>query len=100
MILHCIMLAAVNIWLEREKPMRLFDHTILLTEDIGARKKNSKIIAEFSVKRLCESSPYLCHHNRYPIGISQFTVETKMPADVLIWTLKKDHVVKNPVGCV
>ena len=38
-ILHCIMLAAENICFESGKLMRMFDHTILLTEDIGARKK-------------------------------------------------------------
>ena len=98
-ILHCIMLVAENIWFEIGKSMRMFDHTILLTEEIMVQAKNLKIVAELSGKMLCESIPYLCHHNGYPLGISQFTVETKMPADVVIWTLKKDHLEGNPVGC-
>ena len=79
--------------------MLKFDHTILLTEEILVHAKNSIIFAEFSVKMFSNSIPYLFHNNRYTMGISQFTVETKMPADVVIWTLNKDHVVGNPVGC-
>ena len=41
-ILHCIMLAGINIWFERGKPMRLFDYSILLTGDIAARIKDRK----------------------------------------------------------
>ena len=59
-ILHCIMLAAENTWFEQEKPMRLFNHTILLTAEILV---HAKIVSEFSVKRLCESMPYFCHQN-------------------------------------
>ena len=41
-ILHCFMLAAINIWYERGKPMRLFDHTILLTDEILVHAKKTR----------------------------------------------------------
>ena len=73
----------------RVKPMRLFDHTILLTDEILVQVGNSKFVVKFSVERLRKSNPYLCHQKRYSMGIFQFIVETKTPANVVIWTLKK-----------
>ena len=96
LILQGSMLASINIWFERGKPMRLSEHTMLLTEEIS-QTKNSKIAADISMKKICESIPYLCRHKGYPMGISQFTVEINMPADVVKWTLKK-YLVGSPVG--
>ncbi len=38
-ILHFVMLSAANIWFERQKPMTLFDHVLLLTDQMLAHAK-------------------------------------------------------------
>ena len=47
LVLPCFMLAAIKIGFERGKPMRLFDHVILLTVEIMVDAKKSKPVAEF-----------------------------------------------------